>query len=72
MSELLEKLSKVVSAGGLISGDALTERDFPGANLPIALVRPKSTEEVAQINVETIASKRPTTALSSATDNPAV
>ena len=49
MSELLEKLSKVVSAGGLISGDALTERDFPGANLPIALVRPKSTEEVAQI-----------------------
>ena len=47
MSELLEKLSKVVSAGGLISGDALTERDFPGANLPIALVRPKSTEEVA-------------------------
>ena len=49
MSELLEKLSKVVSAGGLISGDSLTERDFPGANLPIALVRPKSTEEVAQI-----------------------
>ena len=49
MSELLEKLSKVVSAGGLISGDALTERDFPGANLPIALVRPKATEEVAQI-----------------------
>ena len=49
MNELLEKLSKVVSAGGLISGDALTERDFPGANLPIALVRPKSTEEVAQI-----------------------
>ena len=49
MNELLEKLSKVVSAGGLISGDALTERDFPGANLPIALVRPKSTDEVAQI-----------------------
>jgi len=49
MSELLEKLSKVVSAGGLISGDGLNDRLFPGSNLPIALVRPKSTEEVAQI-----------------------
>jgi len=49
MSILLEKLSKVVSAGGLISGDGLNDRLFPGANLPIALVRPKSTEEVAQI-----------------------
>ena len=49
MLGLLEKLSKVVSAGGLISGDALSERLFPGSNLPIALVRPRSTEEVAQI-----------------------
>jgi FAD/FMN-containing dehydrogenase len=49
MLGLLEKLSKVVSAGGLISGDALSERLFPGSNLPIALVRPKTTEEVAQI-----------------------
>lgn len=48
MSELIEALAKVLDDGGLIVGDALAERQFPG-NPPIALVRPRTTEEVAAI-----------------------
>ncbi len=49
MSDLLEKLSEVVSEGGLIAGEALAERHFPGSGVPIALVRPKTTAEVSEI-----------------------
>jgi len=49
MTDLLARLSEVVSDGGLISGDSLKERHFPGNGMPIALVRPKTTDEVSKI-----------------------
>lgn len=48
MSDLIEALSKVLDAGGLIHGEALGERRFPGPE-PVALVRPRTTEEVSAI-----------------------
>ncbi|XOV88541.1 MAG: FAD-binding oxidoreductase [Pseudomonadota bacterium] len=49
MSELIERLSQITDAGGLIVGEALNERQFPGMIPPIALVRPRTTEEVSRI-----------------------
>ena len=48
MSDLIEALAKLTDEGGLIYGERLQERRFPGAE-PLALVRPKTTEEVSAI-----------------------
>lgn len=48
MSKLIDALAAVLDDGGLIHGDALAERQFPGAP-PIALVRPKTTEQVSAV-----------------------
>jgi FAD/FMN-containing dehydrogenase len=48
MADLIEALADVLDEGGLIHGDALNERSFPGKE-PIALVRPRTTEEVSKI-----------------------
>lgn len=48
MSDLIEELAKLTDEGGLIHGDRLRERRFPGDE-PLALVRPKTTEEVSEI-----------------------
>lgn len=48
MSELIEELISALGDGGVIHGEQLQERQFPGAE-PLALVRPKSTEDVSKI-----------------------
>lgn len=48
MSKLIEALAAVLDSGGLIHGEQLKERQFPGAE-PIALVRPRTTDEVSNI-----------------------
>lgn len=48
MSDLIEALTLVLDSGGLIHGEQLKERRFPGAE-PLALVRPKTTDEVSEI-----------------------
>lgn len=49
MSELIEALSAALDNGGLFHGEQLKERRFPGGAEPVALVRPRTTEEVASI-----------------------
>ncbi len=49
MSELIERLREITDDGGLIFGEALSERQFPGNVQPIAVVRPRTTEEVSKI-----------------------
>ncbi len=48
MSDLIEALAAITDEGGLIHGERLKERRFPGDE-PLALVRPKTTEEVSAI-----------------------
>lgn len=48
MSDLIEQLGALTDDNGLIYGERLKERRFPGQE-PLALVRPKSTDEVAAI-----------------------
>lgn len=49
MSNLIEALAAVLDEGGLLHGEQLKERRFPGGTEPVALVRPRSTEEVAAV-----------------------
>lgn len=49
MSGLIEALAAVLDNGGLLYGDQLKERRFPGGSEPLALVRPRSTQEVASV-----------------------
>jgi len=49
MSKLIEALAAVLDKGGLIHGEQLKERQFPGGAEPIALVRPRTTDEVSKI-----------------------
>jgi len=49
MSALIEALSEVLDEGGLIHGERLQERRFPGGKEPVALVRPRTTDEVSAI-----------------------
>ncbi|MEX0942462.1 MAG: FAD-binding oxidoreductase [Pseudomonadales bacterium] len=48
MSELIDALGKVLDQGGLLHGDQLKERQFPGAE-PVALARPRTTAEVSAV-----------------------
>ena len=49
MPDLIEALSAVLDSGGLLHGEQLKERRFPGDVEPIALVRPRTTREVADV-----------------------
>lgn len=49
MSDLIEALAGVLDPGGLLHGDQLKERRFPGGKEPVVLVRPRSTEDVSNI-----------------------
>jgi len=59
MPDILSELKGVLSSGGLLTGTDLAERRFAGGILPIALVRPRSTAEVAAVMGICAAHKQP-------------